>query len=110
MSIESDWALGDPVVWKDDQGQVVVHGKVTAVEPHRLLRFTVLDVRGEQPEGSPDDGITYKLTERNGKTRLWISQGDFSGMSHGEKYRDLSAEAWGRVLPKVKRVAEKEEA
>jgi len=105
--VESDWSLGSQVLWLNADAQVVLQGKVTAVDHHRLLRFTVFDVRVETPPGDPDDGITYKLTERNGRTRLWVSQGDFSTLSEGEKFRDLTAQVWNRVLLKVKHLAEK---
>jgi uncharacterized protein YndB with AHSA1/START domain len=105
--IESDWKLGSPVLWTGQDGSMIVHGNVTALEPQKFLRFTVFDVRGEKPPVTDEDGITYELTEQNGKTLLKISQGDFSTMAEGEKYRDLSAEIWDRVLPKVKELAEK---
>jgi uncharacterized protein YndB with AHSA1/START domain len=107
MHIASDWNLGGPVRWTDGHGALIVEGTVTAIEPHRLLRFTVFDVRSARPVVGPEDGITYKLTERAGRTTLWVSQGDFSAMKDGEKYRDLSAEVWDRVLPRVKRLAER---
>ncbi len=97
--IESNWTLGSPVLWKDQDGNVIVEGKVTAVEPHTFLRFTVFDVRGEKPPVTEEDGITYMLTEHAGKTTLRLLQGDFSVMAEGEKYRRLSAEVWDRVLP-----------
>jgi len=100
--IESEWKLGSPVLWKGQDGNVIVEGNVTALEPKKLLRFTVFDVRGEK------DGITYELTEHTGKTTLQLLQSDFSAMEEGEKYRRLSAEVWYRVLPKVKEMAEKE--
>ena len=75
--------------------------------PSKFLRFTVFDVRGEKPPVTEEDGITYELTEQNGKTMLRLSQGDFSVMAEGEKYHRLSAEVWDRVLPKVKELAEK---
>ena len=105
--IESDWKPGSAVLWKDQNGNVIVEGNVTALEPNKFLRFTVFDVRGEKPPVTDEDGITYELTEQNGKTLLRISQGDFSTMAEGEKYRDLSAEIWDRVLLKVKALAEK---
>jgi uncharacterized protein YndB with AHSA1/START domain len=108
LHIESTWGLDDPVLWKDAHGNLVVEGQVTALIPQKLLRFTVFDVRGPEPEVTSEDGITYKLTERDGKTRLWVSQGDFSSMDEGEKYRGLSAQVWDRVLLRVKRFAEKE--
>ena len=91
--IESDWKLGSPVLWKGQDGSVIVQGNVT--------------VRGEKPPVTEEDGITYELTEQNGETMLRLSQGDFSVMAEGEKYHRLSAEVWDRVLPKVKELAEK---
>jgi uncharacterized protein YndB with AHSA1/START domain len=104
--IESDWKLGSPVLWTGQDGSVIVQGHVTSLEPQKFLRFTVFDVRGEKPPVTDEDGITYELTEQNGKTLLRLSQGDFSAMAEGEKYRNLSAEIWYRVLPKVKELAE----
>ena len=104
--IESDWKLGSPVLWEGQDGSVIVQGNVTALEPNKFLRFTVFDVRGEKPPVTEEDGITYELTEQNGKTMLRLLQGDFSVMAEGEKYRNLSAEIWDRVLPKVKELAE----
>jgi len=107
LHIESTWELGSPVLWKGQDGSVIVEGNVTAVEPHRLLRFTVFDVHSaERPEVSEEDGITFKLTEENGVTMLQIMQGDFSVMTKGEFYRDASAEIWNKVLPKIKELAE----
>ena len=106
--IESDWKPGSPVLWKDKDGNAIVEGNVTAVEPNAFLRFTVFDVRGKRPPVTEEDGITYELTEHAGKTTLRLFQGDFSVMTEGEKYHRLSAEVWGRVMPKVKALSEKE--
>ncbi len=105
--IESDWKPGSPVLWKDQNGNVIVEGNVTALEPNKFLRFTVFDVRGEKPPATEEDGITFELSEQSGKTTLRLLQGDFSAMPEGEKYHRLSAEVWDRVLPKVKELAEK---
>jgi uncharacterized protein YndB with AHSA1/START domain len=105
--IESDWKLGSPVLWTGQDGSVIVQGNITALEPLKFLRFTVFDVRSEKPPVTDEDGITYELIEQNSKTQLNISQGDFSTMAEGEKYRDLSAEIWDRVLLKVKALAER---
>ena len=106
LNIDSDWALGSPVLWKDPKGHVVVEGIVTAVEPLGLLRFTVVDTSDPRPAAPVEDGIAYKLTERDGRTRLWVSQGDFSTVADGAKHRDLSATVWDRVLIKIKGLAE----
>ena len=106
LLIESDWKLGNPVVWKDAEDRTIVEGTVTALDPPKLLRFTVFDVRSERPPVKEEDGITFELSEKDDKTRLHVLQGDFSAMPDGEKYRDLSAEIWDRVLLKVKELAE----
>ncbi len=105
--LESTWELGSPVLWKGEDGTVIVEGNVTALEPNKLLRFTVFDVRSEEKAlVTEEDGITFHLSEENGKTTLHILQGDFSVMPEGKKYRDLSAEIWDKVLPSVKEMAE----
>jgi uncharacterized protein YndB with AHSA1/START domain len=104
--IESDWQLGSPVLWKGADGSVIVEGNVTALVPHKFLRFTVFDIRFEKPPLTEEDGITYALTEQNGMTTLRLLQGDFSAMADGEKYHRMSAEIWDRVLPTVKELAE----
>lgn len=106
LHIESQWVLGTPVLWKNEKGATLVEGEVTACVPHSLLRFTVFDVQGPRPHVGSEDGITFKLTERGGHTVLWISQGDFSTMADGAKYRDLSDEIWERALPRIKHLAE----
>jgi uncharacterized protein YndB with AHSA1/START domain len=106
FNIESTWELDSPVLWKGQDGTVIVEGNVTAVEQNKLLRFTVFDVRSpERPPITDEDGITFQLSEENGKTTLRITQGDFSVMTDGEKYRDLTAEIWDTVLPKVKELS-----
>ncbi|MGE8203464.1 SRPBCC family protein [Heyndrickxia sp. NPDC080065] len=105
--IESDWKLGSPVLWKGQDGNVIVEGNVTAANQKRLLRFTVFDVRSpERPPVTEEDGITFELSEEKGKTFLHILQGDFSVMTDGEKYRDLTVEIWDKVLPIIKKLAE----
>jgi hypothetical protein len=53
-----------------------------------------------------EGGITYRLAKANGKTIFQVLQGGFSVMPDGEKYRDMLAEVWDRVLAKVKELAE----
>jgi uncharacterized protein YndB with AHSA1/START domain len=106
--IESDWVLGSPVLWKNEDGSVVVEGNVTGLDPNKLLRYTVFDVNSpERPAVTEEDGITFTLSENEGVTLLHILQGDFSVMTEGEKYRDASAAIWDQVLVKVKQLAEK---
>lgn len=106
--IESDWKLGNPVLWKGQDDSVIVEGNVTAVEPNKFLRFTVRDVRmKEKVLVAKEDGITFDLTEQDGITILHVSQGDFAAIPEGKKYARLTSETWDRVLPKIKELAER---
>jgi len=105
--LDSTWELDSPVLWKGEDGKVIVEGNVTALQQNKLLRFTVFDVRSEEKAlVTEEDGITFHLSEENGKTNLHILQGDFSVMPEGRKYRDLSADIWDKVLPSIKKMAE----
>ena len=74
--------------------------------PGSLLRFSVFDVENPRLVVDQEDGITFKLTERQDETVLWESQGDFASIPDGAKYRDLSDKIWGRALSRIKRLAE----
>jgi len=106
-NLESDWKLGSPVLWKENDGKVVVEGSVSAVYPGKMLRFTVFDSQMDRPMVSDTDGITYTLVGNNGSTLLFVRQGDFGGMENGEAYYDATIDTWKKVLPKVKELAEK---
>ena len=106
IRIVSEWSPGAPVQWKDKKGRVVVQGEVAAAVPHALLRYTALDVERPNPPRGPDDGIAFKLTERDGRTTLWVSQGDFSNAPDGARQRDLADAIWTRALARIKRRAE----
>jgi uncharacterized protein YndB with AHSA1/START domain len=105
--LESDWEAGSTVLWKGEDGRAIVEGTVTTIEPGKLLRYTVFDVRSnERPAVNAEDGITWRLREENGNTVLDLMQGDFSGMPDGAEHHEMSAHIWDRVLPKVKDLAE----
>lgn len=108
LHIESDWQLGSPVLWKDEDGTLVVEGTVTALKPYTMMRYTVFDVHSERPEVGPEDGITYELLEHDGGTILHVRQGDFGALKGGAKLRDASMQTWDRVLSRIKMLAEVE--
>ncbi len=103
----SDWRLGSRVEWKLlADGKTYVEGNVKVVEPYKMLHYTVFDVRSERPPVSDEDGITFTLDERDGRTVLSVRQGDFGKMDDGEKYYNLSVPVWERVMPRIKVAAE----
>jgi uncharacterized protein YndB with AHSA1/START domain len=107
MQLESDWKLGSPVLWKELDGKVVVEGNVTKIDPKKFLRFTVFDVEIGRTPVTEDDGMTFELREHQGKTKLLISHGDFAVLPEMQKYYDMTLDAWNKILPKIKELAEK---
>ena len=105
--LESDWKLGSPVLWTENDGHVVVEGEVSAVYAGKMLRFTVFDSQMPRPMTSETDGITYTLVGNNGDTLLSVRQGDFGSLVNGKAYYDATVDTWNKVLPKVKELAEK---
>ncbi len=74
--IESDWRIGAPVLWKDEDNQTIVEGNVTHIEPGQRLGFTAFDTRvAERPVISDEDGITFELTPQAARTLLHVRQG-----------------------------------
>ncbi|MCC7039606.1 MAG: SRPBCC domain-containing protein [Burkholderiales bacterium] len=110
--IDSNWKLGSDVLWRNAQGEVYVDGKVTAVARGRLLRFTVRDVLNPElrpASGLADDDITqtYSLVGDAGRTVLSTAHGDFAKLVGGEQLDPFVVSLWGRLLPKVKELAER---
>lgn len=107
LYIDTTWQLGSPVLWKDQSDILKVKGQVTAIQPNSLLRFSVADVASPEVSLSSDkDGISYRLIESGGKTKLSVSQGDFSVIPESQKYYEATLAIWDRVLPKIKKLAE----
>ena len=53
-----------------------------------------------------EDGMTFALVEHLGKTTLHLQHGDFAALAEAQKYYDMTLEAWNKILPKMKELAE----
>jgi uncharacterized protein YndB with AHSA1/START domain len=108
--IESTWRLGSPVLWRNAQGEVYVFGRVTALEPGKLLAFTVCSTQAEMrpTSGRDEDEIaqTYTLSSRGARTVLTATHGDFAQLAGGEQIFPRVVELWDRLLPKIQELAE----
>ncbi len=109
--IDSNWTLGSKVLWRNAKGKVYVDGNVTAVDPGRLLRFTVCDVLNPDlrpTSGLADDEITqsYALAADGERTILATARGDFGKLANGARLYPLLVQLWDRLLAKIKDLAE----
>jgi len=111
LRIVSDWEMGSPVLWQKNDGTIIVEGRVTALVPDALLRFTVIDTQNPDRElaRQEDDGITFELTEHDGMTTLRVRHGDFSVLENAQQALEGTMEGWSKTLPAIKAAAERSE-
>lgn len=76
----------------------------SAAEPHKTLSFSF---KVNDPTSSKQENLTYRLEEREGKTKLSVLVGDFGDTPEHEQCYPGAVEAWNRFLPKIKELAEK---
>jgi uncharacterized protein YndB with AHSA1/START domain len=107
----SDFKVGSPIIWKGaSDDKVYVKGTIAAIEPGKLLQFTVFDPNAPdhyQDVPSNYTMVTYELSSENGRTALGVTQGDFTGVTDGEKRYNETIAGWDSILPKIKELAEK---
>jgi uncharacterized protein YndB with AHSA1/START domain len=109
----SDWKPGSPLLWKgthEGKEMIFVKGDIIEIKPPGFLKYTTFD-----PNSTIDDvsenylAVTYELTPENGKTRLTVTQGDYSTVADGERrYKDSynNGEGWNPILVEIKKLVE----
>lgn len=110
----SDWKVGSPLLWKgvyEGNEMVFVKGDIVAIEPGKLLVYTVIDPNSTTIPDVPENylTVTYALAEDNGQTVLTVSQGDFATVADGEKrYKETynNGDGWNPILVQIKALAE----
>ena len=95
--LESDWQQGSPMRWRNASGEIDTEGKILAIEPGKLLRYSFT---------MPEDIVTLKLDEQNGQTVLSVIHGDFTDKPDGEECYLGAVAGWDMNLPKIKELAE----
>lgn len=111
-AVISDFKEGDPMLWQGEvDGQLVtfVKGHVVRCDPERELVYTTFDPNSDVPD-IPENylTVTYRLTGNEGKTTLYISQGDYSKVHDGEtRYRHAEeAGGWLGLMMSIKELVE----
>ena len=108
----SDWKQGSELLWKgvfDGKELTAVKGKVIRIEKPSLLEYTVFDPNSSYPD-VPENYtyVTCKLRAEGARTRLEVTQGDFSTVVDGQQRYDesMSAGGWSSILEEIKKLAE----
>jgi uncharacterized protein YndB with AHSA1/START domain len=103
--VSTDWKPGSPILWKGEYAGKAYEdkGKIVEVErPRRLAltHFSPLSGLEDRPENYHT--LVYELQERNGKTRLSLSQDN----NATQEAADHSRANWETMLTSLKKVVE----
>ncbi len=105
--VSTDWKEGSTITYSGEYEGKKYHDKgvIKKTEPEKLLQSTYLSsLSGKEDKPENYNLVTYKLTNRDDKTVVSLSQDNNST----EKEKEHSIENWKSVLKKLKEVAETE--
>ena len=104
-AVSSDWLIGSPIRWNDDENRLRYKGDILEYEPGRKITYSCFDPRaGEDDHPSSYMHVSYVVVPRNGVTELLVTLSNFG--DHDSR-AEQAAENWDlEVLPKLKSLAE----
>ena len=97
----STWKVGDSLQWKGEDGKFYTYGIILEIEPDRLLKHSLYDLKTKTRVTSI---ITYRLENKNSYTVLHAEEELAYDMR--EEPFDEALEGWDMALSSVKEIAE----
>ncbi len=104
--VTSDWKEGSAITWKGEyEGKSYKDkGIIKKIEPKNIFQHTYLSgMSGKEDKPENYATVTYKLSKKDDKTKLSLSQDN----NPNEKAKEGSTKNWKMVLKKLKEVVEK---
>lgn len=105
--VSTDWKEGSTITYSGEYEGKKYHDKgiIRKIEPEKILQSTYLSsMSGKEDKPENYNLVTYKISIRDNKTILTLSQDNIST----EKEKEHSIENWKMVLGKLKQVVEGE--
>jgi uncharacterized protein YndB with AHSA1/START domain len=105
----SDWKAGSPLIFRGEWEGKNYEDKGTILEtvPEKLFRYTYWSsMSGIEDKPENYVTITYRLSEKNNRTELTITQENIPD----EKTKEHSVQNWNKVLNDLKQLLEKQPA
>jgi uncharacterized protein YndB with AHSA1/START domain len=103
--VVTDWKLGSPIVWKGEyEGKHYEdRGEIVEIEPERRLKMTHFSpLSGQEDRPENYHTLLYELEEREGRTRVSLSQDN----NDSEEAAEHSRANWEKMLAGLKQVVE----
>jgi uncharacterized protein YndB with AHSA1/START domain len=101
--VESDWAVGSPIIYRVEGGEVGVAGEVLECDPPRRLVTTWHFSRVPQAADEPPSQVTWEVEETSDGCRLTLIHDHFDGETF--TYESVG-EGWPQVLSSLKSLLE----
>jgi uncharacterized protein YndB with AHSA1/START domain len=101
-TIESDWALGSRVVFRNG-GEVHDYGEVLVCEPYRRLSYSWQVEFSEVFRGEKPSRVTFELEAMGPEVKLTVTHDEFEP---GSKVRVAVSNGWPLVLASLKSLLE----
>ena len=98
----SKWQTGESLEWKGEDGKLYTYGIILELEPDRLLKHSLYDMKTKSKITSV---ITYKLEQQENNTILHAEEELAYDMR--EDQFEEALEGWDMALESVKEIAEK---
>lgn len=105
--VSTDWKEGSSITYTGEYEGKKYHDKgvIKKIEPGKILQSTYWSsMSGKEDKPENYNLVTYKITTRDNKTVVTLSQDN----NATEKEREHSTENWKKVLKKLKKVVEGE--
>lgn len=113
-AISTDLKAGSPIQWfsrdEDSSRQVVAKGTVLALVPNERLRYTNYNLGSDLPD-EPASHTTVDVhlePEPDGRTRVSLWEGDFSGLPNAVRRAREAGKLWVEALVGLKRESEEQ--
>src|ERR1035437_338818 len=103
--VSSDWNEGSTITYTGEYEGKKYHDKgiIKKIEPEKVLQSTYWSsMSGKEDKPENYNLVTYKITKRDDKTFITLSQDNIST----EKEKEHATKNWGMVLKKLKEVVE----
>jgi uncharacterized protein YndB with AHSA1/START domain len=103
--VSSDWNEGSTITYTGEYEGKKYHDKgiIKKIEPEKVLQSTYWSsMSGKEDKPENYNLVTYKITKRDDKTFITLSQDNIST----EREKEHATENWGMVLKKLKEVVE----
>ena len=98
----STWKEGESLGWKGEDGKMYTHGIILELQPDRLIKHSLLDMKTKSRVTSV---ITYIFEEKDTQTLLSATE-EFTFDMREEQFEE-AVEGWDMALDSVKELAEK---